>query len=181
MHYTVLEQQHITSSIKLPRLSSLVQACSTITHKIVEKMKSFKHLISKRGQKKTASLQGDDLVPHLVRRYSHDRKSNQASRPLPYKILIEKFDRSDVPNIVLWPPTPPPSGMKIEDLLFERSGSFFVLREKTERIEARSTRAVVGRLQVPARHKTEIRNYKDVWASRHDESALNETGTQNAH
>lgn len=144
-------------------------------------MKSFKDLISKRGQKKTASLPGDDLVPHLVRKYGHGRKGNQASKPLPYKILIEKFDRSDVPNIVLWPPTPPPNGMKIEDLLFERSGSFFVLREKTEKIEARSTRAVIGRLQVPARHKTEICNYKDVRASRQDENALDEIGTQNAH
>lgn len=140
-------------------------------------MKSFKDLISKRGQEKKASLASDDLVPHLVRGYGHSQKSNKASRPLPHKILIEGFDRSDVPNVVLWPPTPPPSGVKIEDLLFERSGSFFVLREKTEGTEARSTRSVVGRLQVPALHRTDTRNYKDTRTSRQDESALDELGT----
>jgi hypothetical protein len=143
-------------------------------------MNILKGLISKRDQQKTVTRQDNDVVPHLVPKYGRHKKSNIPTlKPLRRIIPIERFASSELPDIVLRPPTPPPgeinvedllfSGMKVEDILFERSGSVFILREPRVHTQCKSTsRSVVGHLKVPARHRTATRHDKDAVASRRD-------------
>jgi hypothetical protein len=92
-------------------------------------MKLLKGLIGKDHRQKMPGALDDDLVPRLVPKPDQRKKKNRViPKPLAWYIPIEIFPEPELPNIILWPPKPPESGPKVEDILFERSGSIFILR-----------------------------------------------------
>ena len=121
-------------------------------------MTFLKRLLSKRGERKQDAQPCNESVPHLhpkpkpskqdFKRYAH-----LELRHTPRYIIFQKLDNPTLPRIVLQPATPPEADMKLEDLLFERSGDVFILRAKpvVERVASFSN--IVGYLQVPVRKK----------------------------
>jgi hypothetical protein len=92
-------------------------------------MKLLKGLIGKDHRQKMPGALNDDFVPHLVPKPDRRKKKNRViGKPLAWYIPLEIFLEPELPNIILWPPKPPRSGLKVEDILFERSGSVFILR-----------------------------------------------------
>jgi hypothetical protein len=121
-------------------------------------MTFLKRLLSKRGERIQHAQQCDESVPHLhpkpkPSKQDLKRTAHLELRHTPRYVIFQKHDNPCLPRVVLRPATPPEADMKLEDLLFERSGDFFILRPKpvVERIASSSN--IVGHLQVPTRRK----------------------------
>ena len=138
-------------------------------------MELLKGLISRCNQLKMIPQRNDELVPHLVPKYNQrkTKKNKTASKPLPRYLTIEMFHESELPDIVLRPPTPPRSELKVEELLFERSGSVFILRGPRAQRQLQSTmRPGVEHLQVPRMHRTVERCEKAIGVSGQDRDGI---------
>ena len=119
-------------------------------------MTFLKRLLTKRGEHKQVAHPCDEFVPHLhpkpkPSRQDLKRQAHIELRHTPRYILFQ--DNPCLPRVVLRPATPPEADMKLEDLLFERSGDVFILRAKQAVERPVTSNGVVGHLQVPARKK----------------------------
>jgi hypothetical protein len=137
-------------------------------------METLKGLLSKLYQQKTPIALNDDLVPRLVSKPNQRKMKNKmVPKPLPRYIPVEAFPQPELPDIVLRPPTPPKGVPKVEDLLFERSGSVFILRGSRVQSQPQCTlRPGVERLQVPAQSRIEKRYERNTEASEQNKDAV---------
>ncbi|KAI2482767.1 hypothetical protein Ptr902_05084 [Pyrenophora tritici-repentis] len=98
----------------------------------------------------------NDFAPRLV---PNDKKRKAASKtttkPTDRTILLAKSDNPAIPDVVLQPAAPREMGMKVEDRLFDRRGSEFVLRKSKSWGQcSTSTRSAAGRPEPPSHEKT---------------------------
>ncbi|KAE8847186.1 hypothetical protein P3342_002084 [Pyrenophora teres f. teres] len=103
----------------------------------------------------TAPRPAIDFAPHLVPK-DKTRKitSKTATKPTDRTILLAKSDSPAIPDVVLEHAAPCETGMKVEDRLFDRCGSVFVLRKSKSSSQCRtSSRSATGRLEPPSHLK----------------------------
>lgn len=132
------------------------------TLRLPKKLRCMKRFFSKRGQDKAAAVDdaNNSHIPHLVRkkRQKKKRKSNatRTSRPFTRAFVLEDFSNPALPRVLLHPPTPADNKFNLEDYLFERCGSVFVLREPQSQPEVHAAPGdwwLADYLQVPPEYR----------------------------
>jgi len=118
----------------------------------------LKQFILGRSQNTIFTRSGVSSVPHLVSKHSKCKADTQTTpKSADRTLLLVKFDNPAIPDIFLRPATPPDEELKVEDRLFERSGSVLVLRDSRSGHQSYTTSSsVVGHLQPSSKWKTRM-------------------------
>ncbi|KAF1836766.1 hypothetical protein BDW02DRAFT_596107 [Decorospora gaudefroyi] len=117
-------------------------------------MKLINRLLHKHINHEQDSQPKAGSIPRLIR--SPIKGKKQTVKPQPQARVLEAFDDPALPKILLRPATPPDGGTKLEDRIFERSRSVFILREPKPQQHRSSTGAVAGHLHVPSSKRLKV-------------------------